>query len=134
MVLLLGYSEDYWGFQDYKPLSVYCMGYRDNAYIPLKMKKTQEIVGMNKTQKPNSFLFVGIMSSEDNLQSRVTMALNTWIPTIQGDVKFFIARNAEISSEFKTNNAIKLPLTKAQDVQAPQQKYFLMLKYMCKMI
>ena len=96
------------------------------------MKKIQEAVRMNKTQKNNSFLFVGIMSNEDYLQTRAKVALDTWVHTIQGDVKFFTTKNPEISSKFKDNIVIKLPLTKVQDGNTPQRKSFLILKYMYK--
>ena len=71
-------------------------------------------------------MFVGIMSTRKNLQTRGMAAVDTWIPSINGDVKFFCAGNSSISD----SSVIDLPLKEEEDTYPPQRKSFMMLHYM----
>lgn len=72
------------------------------------------------------FLFIGVMTAQKYLDSRVVAAHNTWARTINGKVAFF-------SSEGSTSkyNVPVVSLKNVDDSYPPQKKSFRMIKYMC---
>ena len=69
-------------------------------YMPTSPKTTLHV-----HLKP---LLIGVISSEDNLQSKLSSAIRTWIQTIQGDVKIF-SENLSDSSKYLPLEIIYLP-------------------------
>ena len=44
-------------------------------------------------------LLIGVISSEDHPQTKLKVALDSWIPTIQGDIKVFCEKSLNVSSD-----------------------------------
>ncbi|KAL2089004.1 hypothetical protein ACEWY4_015903 [Coilia grayii] len=85
--------------------------------------------GALATEKPvlrsNNFLFVGVMTAQKYLNSRVVAAHRTWARTIPGRVEYFSSEGSDTS--------LPLPIVALKNVDdsyPPQKKSFMMLKYM----
>ena len=57
-------------------------------------------------------LLIGVISSEDHPQTKLKVALDSWIPTIQGDIKVFSEKSLNVSSN--TEIEVIKPLLKNQ--------------------
>lgn len=75
--------------------------------------------------RPNSFLYVGVMTAKKYLRSRAVAAYKTWVSSIPGKVEFFSSAGSETVH-------VPVPvvsLAGVDDSYPPQKKSFMMLKY-----
>ncbi|XP_062405598.1 chondroitin sulfate synthase 1 [Sardina pilchardus] len=84
--------------------------------------------GMLATEKPvpsSNFLFVGVMTAQKYLNSRVVAVHRTWARTIPGRVEYFSSEGSDTSLPMPI-----VALKNVDDSYPPQKKSFMMLKYM----
>ena len=92
-----------------------------------KQKNLQADSSEAQEKTPQNFLFIGIMTAQKYLSTRVVAAYKTWASTIPGKVMFFCSEGAELP-KYPDIPIIALP--GVDDTYPPQKKSMLMFKYM----
>lgn len=78
-----------------------------------------------------NLVFVGVITTARFINTRVTVANNTWVKTIPGTVVFFVSGSDADDIKDTRSPGIKIVVLKeANDAYPPQMKAFLMLRYM----
>lgn len=77
--------------------------------------------------RPNHFLYVGVMTAKKYLRSRAVAAYNTWASSIPGKVEFY--SSAGSGTVPSPGPLPVISLAGVDDSYPPQKKSFMMLKY-----
>ena len=81
--------------------------YRNKCHSTLGEKATYELEDTKLSESKNTLLdlhlylkplLIGVISSQDHPQTKLEAALDSWIPTIQGDIKVFCEKSLNASS------------------------------------
>ena len=73
--------------------------YGENYYDQLQATKSTQSQNTLHLQKYLKPLLIGMISSQDDPQAKLEVALDSWIPTIEGDIKVFCEKSLKLSSD-----------------------------------